>query len=354
MWIKILRRSIFCFTSGIWLTAAGALDAVPIRWNAAEGAVLYRIEIVDESGRNIFSVDTAELSVEIPLEPGNYRLRISGLNMLRQIDALGEWRPVAVRRRETDEKKEVVFERFAPRAFDARSGGVLTLYGQYLPIGFRAELENADGERTPLDVQWLDAGKVRAALPANGLSPGAYAVILTAPNGDSFRQGGLAVRGSWRAASPFYAGIGMDFFRTNAWWKKYALGGSVFAGFGQPEGISAEAGFTVINSLRDNWSAGRYPPEGSDPGVLLTLLDLTLSWAPVLFELPVNPVFAVTAGYAFGEGLTFGYTISLRVDITRGFFADLGYTWRELPMYDAVIKSHVEIEGIVLRAALRL
>ena len=99
----------------LWITAAASLGAVPIRWTAAEGAIAYRVEIIDKTGRNIFAVDTRELSVEVPLEPGDYRLRISGINAFHKIDTYGEWRAVAVRRRETDEKKEIEFTRFQPR-----------------------------------------------------------------------------------------------------------------------------------------------------------------------------------------------------------------------------------------------
>ena len=345
----------------LWLAAAAALSAVPLRWEKTEGAVAYRVEVADESGRLIFFRDTGALSVEVPLEPGSYRLRISALNKFYQIDTPGEWRAVTVRRRETDKKKRVAFKRFSPRSLDAQNAGVLTIHGKNLPIGFRIHLENAGGKRAELQVRWTDAETVEAALPAKVFLPGTYTVILTTPGGEVFRKSGLSLRDGGISPGPLYAGIDFALQRSNAWWKEKTVLGGVFAGYELPLNFAAELGFTMIGSMRSDWPADKLPVKGAESRVL-NVLDATALWAPALFDFPVNPVLAANAGYAFGAGFTFGFSVFLRVDITRSLFADLGYTWRMFPGYRVHARYEggrsssfpVEMEGIVLRAAMRL
>ena len=336
------RRARFCtliLAFSLWFAAAAEAGAAEIRWRAAEGAVAYRVEIIDENGREIFRRDTTELSVDVPLQPGNYRLRVTGINKFRQIDTHGNWRPLSILRKAEPETVPE-FTRFKPDRFGTKGGGSLELYGKSFPKDIRVEIEDAKGRRTPLPSYWENDARARAELPKETFPDGKYAVVLIAPDGQEYRKEGLTIGD--REKGPLYVGAGGGFFRTSSSWKNYTFSGAVFAGYELPLNFAVELGVTMLNAM--NYY--------SDSALLMG--DASVSCAPAPASFRIKPVFAGTLGRALNQDwgsprVSLGFSLSLRAEISRSVFIDLGYTYHSFSGY-----GDLKMEGILARMSMRL
>ena len=187
-----LARFRICIILFFFLSAASALAGAQIRWTRVDGAVSYRVEIIDAAGKSVFERETSDLEVTIHLAPGNYRLRVSAVNKFQRVDTLGFWEPLVIQKRPSE------FKNFAPARVSAASGGKLDLHGQNLPAGTTVSLENAAGVRTPLAAEHKNDAHMTAALPAGALPRGEYTVVLTTPDGEQYRRDGLTLASSGR------------------------------------------------------------------------------------------------------------------------------------------------------------
>jgi len=82
------------------LKAAGPGDRqVRLDWEAVRGAQGYVVEIKDAEGKLIYTKNATNNFVMVPLVPGNYRIRISALNVFMKPASSSGWTDLIVRKK---------------------------------------------------------------------------------------------------------------------------------------------------------------------------------------------------------------------------------------------------------------
>ncbi|MBN1495454.1 MAG: hypothetical protein JXA07_01710 [Spirochaetes bacterium] len=94
-----MAACVFLCSAGI-LNAAGPGDGqVRLDWDAVRGAQGYVVEIKDAEGKIIFKKNAEKNFVMAPLVPGNYRIRISALNVFMKPASSSGWTDLIVRKK---------------------------------------------------------------------------------------------------------------------------------------------------------------------------------------------------------------------------------------------------------------
>jgi hypothetical protein len=183
---RVRRPSLATLVVALALLAAAApvlAEAAPVRleWTSVEGARSYRVEIRAAGGSGIlFAASSAEPWIEAPLEPGDYEIRVSALNVFGRAVATGAWTALTVRATARLEGATLLS---APEADPSTPGLVVVrvaVVGAMPGTGVALE---GDGTRIEANSLELDAAGIAASFDLSGAPEGDYDLVLENPGG---------------------------------------------------------------------------------------------------------------------------------------------------------------------------
>lgn len=149
----------------------------PFHWKAVEAAGGYLAEVKGADGVVVASlqVPASQLSVVVPLVPGNYWLKLTTLNRFLSAESDTGWVPIHVAATTAPEVDE-----FAPVTLKPDQPGHLDLGVRGLADDATASLTSPSGKVITLALGLPQDGRVNLALP--GLAErGAYDLVVTNP-----------------------------------------------------------------------------------------------------------------------------------------------------------------------------
>ncbi len=158
------------------------LAATLIRWQPVPKAAAYRVVVESARERTVLKRTVKSSSVEVKLEPGEYRLRILVLNKLGRVAVRGDWQELVI-------KKALipVVERVSPRRV-VRHGTVnLTVRGKNFRQACRVRLRRDDHIIVPDKVTVHAATRLSVTFTATKLALGQYTLQVANPSGKTAR-----------------------------------------------------------------------------------------------------------------------------------------------------------------------
>lgn len=155
-------------------------QALHLKWNAVEGAVEYRVEIVDPKLKPVFTAKTAATRVEFSLPPGDYHYRLASVDKLGRVSDWSTWdrlRVLPVRPPALEDKSPQTFEIHGTR-------NSILLRGRFFLDDSVIVLRDRAGREVPIQSrERLTNGRMRIFIDKSQAKPGSYDLILKNPRG---------------------------------------------------------------------------------------------------------------------------------------------------------------------------
>ncbi len=173
-------KTILC--CGLLLAGVSALFAqaedssVHLDWKDIPGARGYIVQFRDVGGKPVLDRKTADSKIDFSLPPGDYTVRIAGVNKFNKPGTWSAWQDISIRR-----PLAAAVERVEPDQFSTEERPTIQIQGRgfFRSTELYLERENQIYKYTP-EIDGED--RMRIAITA-ALAPGSYDLVLKNPGG---------------------------------------------------------------------------------------------------------------------------------------------------------------------------